>query len=148
MPLWKAMLEISTVPSTEMVSTWLIGMRCLKSIKKEPLTFSCRHTRDFRCEETLSTPADRDTSQLPLGFKPTHLVGILGDGDEQSEGRAGRKGRAVVPLFLAPQAVLLGVEHHVKGPTVKPRVEMKSNVGVAPGATLEVHVESGDQWEL
>lgn len=106
------------------------------------MTFSCRHTRDFRCEETLSTPADRDTSQLPHTW-PTHLVGILGDDDEQGEDRAGSKGRGVVPLFHAPQVVLQGVEHHVRGPTVKPRVDVKSNVGVAPGATLEVHVESG-----
>lgn len=84
----------------------------------------------------------------PLGFKPTHLVRILGDGDEQGEGSAGSKGRGVVPLFQAPQVVLLCVEHHVIGPTVKPRVEVKSNVGVAPGATLEIHVESGGQWEL
>lgn len=125
-----------------MVSTWLTGMRCLKSMKKEPLTFSCRHTRDLRCEETHPAPGDGGRSQ------PTHLVGILGDGDEQGEGSAGSKGRGVFPVFNAPHVVLLGVEHHVIGLTVKPRVDVKSDVGVAPGATLEVHVESGGQWEL
>lgn len=94
-----------------------------------------------------SPPPHPQETGTPPGF-PTHLVGILGDGDEQGEGGAGSEGGGVVPLLHAPGAVLLGVEDHVRGPTVKPGVEVKSNVGVAPGATLEVHVEPGGQWEL
>lgn len=49
----------------------------------------------------------------------------------------------MVPLLLAPAAVLQAVQNHVVGQGVVARVDVKGDVGTAPGSALEVHVEPG-----
>lgn len=64
------------------------------------------------------------------------LEGVAADCDDQGEGRASRERRVVVPLLRTPAAMLQGVENHVTRVTVIPRVDVDSNVSVAPGAAL------------
>lgn len=65
-----------------------------------------------------------------------NLVGIPGNHDDQAEGRASRKWRAVLPLFRAPTAILEGIGNHITRVTVIPWVNMESDVCIRTGTNL------------
>lgn len=78
----------------------------------------------------------------------TDLVEFTENCDEQAEWSANREWRAVVPLFSAPFAILESVGNHITRVTVIPWVNVKSNVCIGPGTTLQIYMEPGKNTEV
>ena len=76
-----------------------------------------------------------------------HLVHIAGDRDDQVEGGVGGNRRGLA-LLETPGAELHRVDHHVRRLSVVTGIKVERNVGVAPGAALQVHMEPGAKQSI